>query len=74
DPEIHANHLYLDSTISPSAKESLKAMTLHEMEKRLILKTLEENHQNRTRTADILGISVRTLRNKLHEYGDSPDD
>ncbi len=69
DPVIDANHLYLDSNIA-SPRISY-GMTLHEMEKRLILETLEANGQNRTRTAEILGISVRTLRNKLHEYGES---
>jgi two-component system response regulator AtoC len=38
------------------------------MEKRLILQTLEANHQNRTKTAAMLKISTRTLRNKLYEY------
>jgi two-component system response regulator AtoC len=69
-PVIDAEHLYLDSTLTAAPKELKKGITLHEMEKRLILETLEENHQNRTKTAAILGISVRTLRNKLHEYGE----
>lgn len=43
-------------------------LTLAEMERRLILKTLREEGGNRTRTAQRLGISVRTLRNKLHQY------
>jgi two-component system response regulator AtoC len=67
DRQIDSEHLYLDSSISPP-KEPKKGMTLHEMEKQLILETLESNHQNRTKTAALLGISVRTLRNKLHEY------
>lgn len=44
-------------------------MTVHDMEKKLILKTLEDQSGNRTRAADILGINPRTLRNKLKEYG-----
>lgn len=67
DPVIDAGHLYLDSSNAPAP---IKGTTLHEMEKRLILETLEANHQNRTKSAEILGISVRTLRNKLHEYGE----
>lgn len=43
-------------------------MTLRELEKQQILKTLKNNDFNRTKTAEILGISVRTLRNKLNEY------
>jgi DNA-binding NtrC family response regulator len=38
------------------------------MEKELILKTLEKTRNNKTKAADILGISSRTLRNKLKEY------
>jgi two-component system response regulator FlrC len=44
-------------------------MTVDEAEKLLILKTLEHTGQNRTRAAKMLGLSVRTLRNKLHTYG-----
>jgi len=45
-------------------------MTVHEMERRLIMKTLESCRGNRTEAATLLGISTRTLRNKLHEYGE----
>ncbi|MDX9753237.1 MAG: sigma-54 dependent transcriptional regulator [bacterium] len=43
-------------------------MTVAEMEKQLIFKTLDFTSNNRTRAAEILGISIRTLRNKLNEY------
>ena len=43
-------------------------ITLHEMEKRLILSTLAQENNNRTKASEVLGISVRTLRNKLNEY------
>jgi transcriptional regulator with PAS, ATPase and Fis domain len=43
--------------------------TLAEMEKRHILAALEKTKQNRTHAARVLGISIRTLRNKLNEYG-----
>jgi len=42
--------------------------TIWEMERDLILKTLEQHHGNRTHAARTLGISIRTLRNKLREY------
>jgi DNA-binding NtrC family response regulator len=41
---------------------------LHEMERLMIMRGLEQTGGNRTQAADILGISVRTLRNKLNEY------
>ncbi len=41
---------------------------LHEMERIMILKGLEATSGNRTQAAELLGISVRTLRNKLNEY------
>lgn len=44
-------------------------MSIGEAEKVLILRTLKAHGGNRSRAADVLGISTRTLRNKLHEYG-----
>lgn len=43
-------------------------MTVAEMEKALILETLRCTGYNRTQASKLLGISIRTLRNKLHEY------
>jgi DNA-binding NtrC family response regulator len=44
--------------------------SLKDMEKELIVRALRKTRGNRTHAARILGISVRTLRNKLHEYSD----
>ena len=53
-----------------SSSEAIKVgCSIYEAEKRLILKTLEAEGGNRTKAAEILGISTRTLRNKLQEYG-----
>lgn len=41
---------------------------LGEIEKKMILQVLEENRGNRTKTAEELGISVRTLRNKIRDF------
>lgn len=43
--------------------------SMREMERQLISKTLESTGGNRTHAAKILGISLRTLRNKLNEFG-----
>jgi len=47
------------------------AGTIAEMERELIIKTLRETEGNRTKAAEKLGITVRTLRNKLNEYKDA---
>jgi two-component system response regulator FlrC len=43
-------------------------VSLKEMEKNIIFSTLDHTNDNRTHAAQMLGISVRTLRNKLNEY------
>ena len=48
--------------------------TVGEAEKMLILKTLEATSNNKTKAAEILGISLKTLHNKLKEYGNSAPD
>jgi len=45
--------------------------TVGEAERLLIIKTLESTNNNKTRAAEILGISLKTLHNKLKEYGSS---
>ena len=48
--------------------------TVEQAEKLLILKTLEATNNNKTRAAEILGISLKTLHNKLKEYGSAAAD
>ena len=48
--------------------------TVEEAERLLILKTLEATSNNKTRAAEILGISLKTLHNKLKEYGNAQAD
>ena len=47
---------------------TLAGLTVHEVERRLIVETLRRTNNNRSHAAKMLGISVRTLRNKLTEY------
>ncbi len=47
-------------------------MPLEEVEKNHILRTLAYNQGNKTKTAQSLGITIKTLYNKLHRYGMSP--
>jgi DNA-binding NtrC family response regulator len=50
------------------AREIPPGMSVRQMEEKLIFKTLSEVRNNRTEAAKLLGISVRTLRNKLKQY------
>jgi DNA-binding NtrC family response regulator len=62
-------HLFFDEELHPNEKEAPRMSgTIYEMEKELIIQTLEEVSGNKTKAADSLGISIRTLRNKLNEY------
>jgi DNA-binding NtrC family response regulator len=45
--------------------------TVDEAERQLILKTLVATHNNKTKAAEILGISSKTLQNKLKEYSNA---
>jgi len=58
--------------ISPASRRRLArwlaGMSLRDVERDLILETLSHTHGNRTAAARLLGVSVRTLRNKITEY------
>ncbi len=49
-------------------EDGLRLMSLKEAEKLLIKKALIHTSENRTQAAKILGVSIRTLRNKINEY------
>jgi DNA-binding NtrC family response regulator len=53
-----------------AVSRTLVGMTVAEVERDLILDTLDHCLGNRTHAANILGISIRTLRNKLKQYND----
>ena len=59
-------------TKSPSDLGAIKfpiGTTVDAMERELILQTLAATGNNKTRAAELLGISLKTLHNKLKEYG-----
>ena len=57
-----------DMTDAPQKQDFERDITIKEMEKRMIIATLGRFRENRTQAAKHLGISVRTLRNKLNLY------
>lgn len=65
EKEVEMNRQPVEASLKSAASENT---TLKEMERRLIFKTLEKAEGNRTRASAILGVSVRTIRNKLNEY------
>jgi DNA-binding NtrC family response regulator len=63
----------LDTSSGFPAAEKATALkpgvTLHEMERQLLEATLDATGGNRTRAAELMGVSLRTVRNKIREYG-----
>jgi DNA-binding NtrC family response regulator len=63
----------LDASGTPAREPVSDAVrsgvTLQNMERQLLAKTLEATGGNRTRAAELMGVSLRTVRNKIREYG-----
>jgi DNA-binding NtrC family response regulator len=57
--------------VAEAVTRAFVGRTVADVEQQLILDTLTHCFGNRTHAANILGISIRTLRNKLKEYSDS---
>ncbi|PTN34481.1 sigma-54 dependent transcriptional regulator [Desulfonatronum sp. SC1] len=57
-----------DATTLDISDSERPILPLHEVERQLIFKSLDHTAGNRTQAALLLGVSVRTLRNKLNEY------
>lgn len=68
-PPCAADFQFLSGIPQPNA-----SVTLKDAEKALIYETLDRVDGNKTKAAKILGISVRTLWNKVHEYGVSENE
>ena len=68
-PNVTAADLRIDSSPSGKAQEATLNGTLADMEKRLIVETLEAVGGKREEAARKLGITSRTLRNKLKAWG-----
>lgn len=62
------------SVANEGAVETLVGRTIADVERQMILNTLDHCLGNRTHAANILGISIRTLRNKLSQYRDEGID
>ncbi len=68
-PEIHAEDLPTD--VAPVSKGSLRipGSTMAEIERYAIVSTLEACNGSTSKAAELLGISVRTIQYRIHEYG-----
>jgi DNA-binding NtrC family response regulator len=71
-PMIEPKHLASSLTVEPARQDQPQValgpgVTVAEAERRLILMTLEHTRDNKTRAAEILGISLKTLHNKLNK-------
>jgi len=68
---INKSSLFLNEKDRPAVDTGypfMPTVSLKEMEKSVIFSALGQTNGNRTHAAENLGISVRTLRNKLNEY------
>jgi two-component system response regulator FlrC len=69
--DVGTRTAFAAATAAEAASRAFVGQTVAEMEQQLILDTLEHCFGNRTHAANILGISIRTLRNKLKEYNEA---
>jgi len=67
DPLLTAATATTSETVDPAAAVAA-GQTLKDVERQMILQALRKTDNNRTHAARMLGVSVRTLRNKLAEY------
>jgi two-component system response regulator FlrC len=70
-PDPAARTAHAAASAAEAASRSYVGQTVAAVEQQLIIDTLEHCLGNRTHAANILGISIRTLRNKLKEYSEA---
>ena len=68
ESEIHAPETPAPTLAPNEVVPLLIGSTVGEIERELVLQTLARCDGNRTRAARVLGVSVRTLRNKIRQY------
>ena len=69
--DAHARTAQAAASMAETVSRSFVGQTVSEVEQTLIIETLQHCFGNRTHAANILGISIRTLRNKLKEYSEA---
>jgi DNA-binding NtrC family response regulator len=77
DPRHHttglpAEKLAMEDSPTRGLAELKPGLSLEEMERQLFAMTLESTGGNRARAAELLGVSLRTVRNKVREFGLPP--
>ena len=70
--ESHGKNLAANRLHAPRSPEWKPGLSLGEMERQLFAMTLESTGGNRARAAELLGVSLRTVRNKVREFGLPP--
>jgi DNA-binding NtrC family response regulator len=66
-PELLSN---IETSLEAQRSNSLEAgVSLRDVERQLLERTLEATGGNRTRAAELMGVSLRTVRNKIRNYG-----
>jgi len=68
ESSYESNEKKIVSFMSEDDSDGVRLMSLKDAEKLLIKKALIHTSENRTQAAKILGVSIRTLRNKINEY------
>ncbi len=68
-PDASLDTARTDPTMATSPLKKKVETVSHMTEKQMIIDALDKSNQNRTKAAQLLGISRRTLQNKIKEYG-----